>query len=200
MTRLTTGVAAVLFALAVAGCGNSGDGGSGSSTSGTNTSSDEAGSSSDAVAWADEVCSSIADDVAALTTQPEVDQTNPQAAKDSLVTYLGTLETSLDGMASAVEEAGTPPVDGGEEAAQGYLDAVASAKDAVTSAKGKLEAAPVDDPVAFQTAATGAMTDLQALSDMDPTASFSDNKALNAAYNDAESCQKLEAGASTPTS
>jgi hypothetical protein len=186
MKRLTT-VAAVLLALVAAGCSDKGnDGGSSSGASGTNSSS-----SSD----------SGGDDIAALTTSPEIDQSNPQAAKDGLVAYLAKLETSLDGMASAVSDAGTPPVDGGEAAVNKFLDQISTAKDSVTSAKSKIEAAPVDDPAAFQAAAAEANQDLQALSNMgDPTASFSENKELNAAYNKAKSCKELEDSVSSPTS
>jgi hypothetical protein len=199
MKRLTTGAAAVLLALVMTSCGNSDDGDGAGSTSGTDTASESGGG--DAVAWADEVCSSIKDDVTALSAQPDIDLSNPQAAKDGLITYLGTLETSLDGMTSAVQDAGTPPVEGGDEAVKGFVDQISTAKDAVTSAKSKIEAAPVDDPAAFQAAATSATEDLQALSDMgDPTASFSENKELAAAYNEAKSCKELEAAASSPTS
>ncbi len=199
--RLTTGLVAMSLALVAAGCGdNSGDGGS-TATSGTNTSSSEAaGGSDDAVAWADKVCSGIKDDVAALTKQPDIDLANPQAAKDGVITYLGTLETSLDGMASAVQDAGTPPVDGGEDAVKGFTDAIGSAKEAVTSAKTKIDAAPVDDAAGFQAAFTAAQSDLAKLGELDPTASFSANKELQAAYDNAESCKALESGSATPTS
>jgi len=201
MKRLTTGVVAALLALTMTSCNSSDGNGSGSTTgTGTNTSSDSGGSD-DAVAWADKVCTGLKDDISALTTQPQLDQSSPQAAKDGLVTYLGNLLTSLDGMASAVQDAGTPPVDGGEDAVKGFLDQISTAKDSVTSAKTKIEAAPVDDPTAFQAAAAEATQDLQALSNMeDPTASFSANKELDAAYNKAKSCQELEDSVSSPTS
>jgi hypothetical protein len=187
-SRVTTAIAAALFALAVAGCGDSGnDTGNGDAGTGGNE-----GGGGDAVAWAESVCSNIKDDIEAISTQPEVDQTNPQAAKDSLVGYLGTLETSLDGMASAVEDAGTPPVDGGEEAVTGFTDEVGTAKEAVTSAKTKIEAAPVNDAAAFQGAVVSAMEDLQALSEIDPTGSFSDNEELNKAYDEAAACKEIE--------
>ena len=200
MKRLTT-VAAVLLALVAAGCSDKGnDGGSSSGASDTNSSS-SSDSGGDATAWADKVCSGLKDDIAALTTTPEIDQSNPQAAKDGLVAYLAKLETSLDGMASAVSDAGTPPVEDGEGAVKKFLDQISTAKDSVTSAKSKIEAAPVDDPAAFQAAAADATQDLQALSDMgDPTASFSENKELDAAYNKAKSCQELEDSVSSPTS
>jgi hypothetical protein len=200
MTRLTTGLVAVLLAFGVTACGNdSGSGSTNTSSDSTSTSEETSSGGGDAVAWADEVCSGIKDEVAALTTTPELDQSNPQAATDGLVTYLGSLEGSLDGMASAVEGAGTPPVDGGEEAVKSFLDQIGTAKESVTSAKSKIEAAPVDDPAAFQSAAAAAVQDLQALSSMDPTSAFSDNDELNAAYNDAASCQELESGSSSPT-
>jgi hypothetical protein len=201
MKRLTTGVVAVLLALTAAGCGDKG-GDTGSTGSTSSATSEDSGGNSDAVDWADKVCSGIKDDVAALSTQPDIDQTNPQAAKDGLVTYLGTLETSLDGMASAVTDAGDPPVDGGAEAVKGFLDTITTAKDAVTKAKGKIEAAPVDDPTAFAAAVSSVGEDLTALSNMDdPTKSFSANKELDAAYNKAPACQELESGSSSsPTS
>lgn len=201
MTRLTAGVATVLLALVVTGCSEKSDSGTGSTTGSNTETSSEAAGGGDAVAWADKVCSEIGDDIATLTTQPEIDQSSLQAAKDSVVTWLGTLETSFDGMSSAVEEAGTPPVDGGEDAVKSFQDQVASAKETVTGAKGKVEAAPLDDPTAFQTVVTGAMTDLQALSSLDPTSSFSENEELSKAYNEAASCKALEEGSSsTPTS
>jgi hypothetical protein len=202
MKKLTTGVVAALLALTMTSCGDSGN--SGDSSTGSNTSSSDSGGDSggDAVAWADQVCSSMKDDIAALTTQPEIDQTNPQAAKDGLAAYLGTLETSLDGMSGAVEDAGNPPVDGGEDAVKGFLDQIGTAKDAVTSAKSKIEAAPVDDAAGFQAAFASATEDLQKLSDIeDPTASFSANKELDAAYKEAKSCQEMEDSmSSSPTS
>jgi hypothetical protein len=199
MKRLTTGVAAVLMALAVTSCGNSGDGGGSTTGSDTNTSSESAGGG-DAEAWADKVCSAMKDDVGALTAQPDLDLSNPQAAKDGLIAFLGTLSTSLDGMSNAVKEAGTPPVENGEEAVKGFVDQIGTAKDAVTSAKSKVEAAPVNDPTAFQTAITEATQDLSALEDMeDPTASFENNPELKAAYNNAASCKELK-GQLSPTS
>jgi hypothetical protein len=188
-SRVTTAIGAALFALAVAGCGDSGDGGD------AGTGGNESGGG-DAVAWAESVCSSIKDDIAAISTQPEVDQSNPQAAKDSLVTYLGTLETSLDGMSSAVTDAGTPPVDGGEEAVNGFVTDVETAKEAVTNAKTKIEGASVSDPTGFQNAVVSAMEDLQSLSKIDPTNSFSDNAELNKAYEEAAACKEIEQAAS----
>lgn len=198
MKRLTTGVAAVLLALVVTSCGD--NAGSGGTSTGTNTGSETAGGG-DATAWAEKVCSGMKDDVTALTTTPEIDQTNPQAAKDGLTAYLGTLATSLDGMAGAVQDAGTPPVDGGDEAVKTFLDQIATAKDAVTSAKTSIEGAPITDVAAFQAAAADALGALEALSEMeDPLSSFNNNKELKAAYEEAASCKELQGSLSSPTS
>jgi hypothetical protein len=173
-SRVTTVFAAALCALAVAGCGDDGAGGG------------------DAAAWAESVCSSIKNDIKAIAEQPEVDQSNPQAAKDALVTYLGTLGTSLDGMASAVEDAGPPPVEGGEEAVRSFVDEVGKAKESVTSARTKLETAPVTDLASFQTAVVPAMEDLQSLADMDPTGSFADNEELNKVLQETAACKEVD--------
>lgn len=197
MRRLATGLVALSLALVAAGCGDSGGGGSTTSNSNTSSASESGG---DAVAWADKVCSSIKDDVAALTKTPDLDLSDPQAFKDGVVTFLGTLETSLDGMAGAVDDAGPPPVEGGADAVTSFKDQIATAKDAVTSAKAKIEAAPANDPAALQQAATEAMNSLSSLGDLDPTSSLAGDKELKAAYDKAKSCQELEIGtSSTPT-
>jgi hypothetical protein len=174
MKRLTTGVVAVLLSVAAAGCGSDGGG-------------------EDATAWADKVCTAVKDDVAALKETPDVDTTDLQATKDALVTYLSTVETSLDGMSSAVEEAGTPPVDGGEETVTTFQDQVASAKEAVTGAKSTVESASVDDPAAFQSAVAAVGQELTNLGDSNPMDAFDKNQALKTAYDQAASCKELEA-------
>jgi len=201
MRRLTTGLVALSLALLAAGCGDGGDGGS-TPTSGSDTTSETAsGGSSDAVAWADKVCSAMKDDVAGMTATPNIDMSNAQAAKDGVLEYLGKLETALDGVVGAVQDAGTPPVEGGDEAVKGVTDAVGSAKEAVSSAKAKIDAAPVNDPAGFQAAFSSAQEDLTKLTELDPTASFDANKELKDAYDKAPACQELESGSSTtPTS
>lgn len=180
---------AALFAFAVTGCSDSGSGGDG----GSGGSGDGGGSGGgDPVAWADSVCTSLQDDIEAITTQPEIDQSNPQAAKDSLVEFLGKIETSLDGMASAVQDAGAPPVDNGEAAVDQFVDQVGTAKEAVTGAKTKVEGASVEDPAAFQTAVMSAVEDLQKLSDLDPTGDFSENPELDKAFKEAAACKEIE--------
>ena len=204
MKRLTAGVAAVLLAFVVTGCSES-TGGSSTGSSDTNTSEAAGGANEEAVAWADELCTSIQDDVAKLTTEPELDQSSPQAIKDSLVTYLDSMGTTFDSIATKFEDAGTPPVADGEEAVTAFTDQLTTAKDAVASAKTKIEAAPVDDPAGFQAAVTSVGEELSKLGDVDTSTSFDDYPEFKAAYDAAESCQALEGGSSsggseTPTS
>ncbi|OLF07770.1 hypothetical protein BLA60_25945 [Actinophytocola xinjiangensis] len=182
---------AALIAFAVTGCGS--DSGSGSGDGGSGGSGDGGGSGGgDPVAWADTVCTSIKDDIEAISTPPEMDQSSPQAAKDSLVAFLGKIETSLDGMASAVEDAGPPPVDNGSASLDKFIEQVGNAKDAVTEAKTTVEGASVDDPQGFQEAVTTAVGNLQSLSDLDPTGEFEDNSELDKAFKEAASCKELQ--------
>ncbi|TDV56045.1 hypothetical protein [Actinophytocola oryzae] len=191
MTKLTTAVAAALLAFVVAGCGDSGENTASNSTSNTGSSAESGGADEDAVAWAEEVCSSMKEDVTALADTPDVDPNNLQVTKDSMVEYLGKVETALDSMASAVDDAGAPPVKNGEETATGFQDQLGTAKQTVASAKAKAAAAPVDDPAAFQEAFTTLGQELSALGEVDPTVSFGANPELKAAYEQAKSCQEI---------
>lgn len=195
MRRLTTGLVAVSLVLVAAGCADKSGGVT--ATSGSN----DAASGSDVASWTDQVCSSIKDDVAALKTEPELDLSNAQTAKDGVTAYLGNLVTSLDKIAGVVKDAGTPPVEGGDAAVKRFDDQISAAKDAVNAAKDTVNAAPVTDPAGFQAAFDAAEQHLAKLDTIDPTNAFAANKALNDAYNKTASCQELESSqSSTPTS
>src|SRR5947208_3071895 len=98
-------VPAVAIALALTGCGSKSDSGSGSGSGST---------TSDPVAWAEKVCKSVEADVAAFTTPPNIDPSDPAKQKDGIVAYLGNLSTALDHFISGVNAAGPPPVADGQ--------------------------------------------------------------------------------------
>jgi hypothetical protein len=182
----TVAAAATALGLALAGCGDANSGGGGG----------------DAVAWAEKVCKSVEGDLAVLTKTPDVDPSNPQQAKESLVTYLGSFATALDHMASGIRDAGTPPVADGAKAVDTVSSALAEAKTSVESAKTNLEQANVSDPASFQAAFTKVGEDMAKLSSLDdPTKDLKANKELNDAFEQAPTCKKLDGdGTSTPPS
>jgi hypothetical protein len=186
MTRLVATAAALLLALTA--CGN--DSGSGGSGSGS------------AVDWAEKVCRSVEGDVGKLQQTPDIDPSNPQQAKESLVAYLGNLETALGNMVQGIRDAGDPPVTDGKAAVDKLTNTLDGAKTSVASAKSNLEQAPVDDPAAFQAAFTKVGEDMQALSNLDdPTKELESNQQLKDAFDQAPTCKRLDQGSdSTPTS
>jgi hypothetical protein len=188
MTRLVATAAALLLAL-TACSDDSGSGGSGSG-------------SGDAVAWAEKVCKSVEGDVGKLNQTPDIDPSNPAQAKDSLVSYLGTIETALGNMVSGIRDAGDPPVADGKAAVDKLVNTLEGAKTSVGTAKTNLEQAPADDPAALQQAFTKVAQDMEALGDLqDPTKDLESNQQLKTAFDQAPTCKRLDQGSdSTPTS
>ncbi|MGX7825736.1 hypothetical protein ACTG9Q_11650 [Actinokineospora sp. 24-640] len=168
-------------------------------------STSETSANGDAKAWAEKVCASVAPEVAKLSGGPNIDPSNPEKARDGLVTYLDTLAGALDRMIGGVRDAGAPPVAEGQVAADRTISTLEEAKGAVESAKTRLAAADVSDPAAFQAAFVKVGEDLQKLSELeDPTAGLRGNAELDAAFREAESCKTLagsdgSASATTPT-
>jgi hypothetical protein len=189
MKRLTTGAAAALLALVVTGCGESGGGDAGGSTTGTTASSEAASGGGDAVGWADGVCTGMKEHVTALTTTPDVNQTDPAAVKEALLGYLETVTTSLDGMAGVFEDAGAPPVEGGDEVVEGFVNGMTEAEEALRPVQAEIEAA--QDLPSLQTAATSIGSAMSAVGD--PMASIESNAELKAAFDEAPACKELNA-------
>ncbi|MFC5286772.1 hypothetical protein ACFPM7_06890 [Actinokineospora guangxiensis] len=201
MVRRSAFAVSAAVVLALAGC--SGDGQEpGEMVPPTTTAGApaETGEASGAVAWAEQVCAAVAPEVEKLGAGPNIDPSNPQAAKDGLVTYLGDMVDSLDRMIDGMEDAGAPPVPDGQVAVDRATGTLEEAKGSVESAKAELEKADVNDPAAFQAAFTKVGEDLQKLSDLDnPMAGLRGNKELNDAFQQAESCKKLAGTGSTGT-
>lgn len=197
MVRRTAIAAAAVLALFAAGCSND-DPVAPEPGEATTTAAESGGS--DAVAWAEQVCASVAPEVGKLSEGPDIDPSNPQAAKDGLVTYLDTLIAALDRMISGVRDAGAPPVPDGQVAADRAVGTLEEAKDSVESARDDLAAADVSDPAAFRAAFTKVGEDLQKLSDLDnPMEGLRGNEELDAAFEEAPSCKQLS-GSDTSTS
>jgi hypothetical protein len=182
-----TAAAAAALALALTACGDDSGSGSGSTTP---------------EAWAEKVCKSVEGDVAALKQTPDIDQSDPQKAKDGMTAYLGQIATALGRMAGGIRDAGAPPVADGAQAADRVTTALEDAKKTVDEAKANLEQAPVNDAAAFQEAFAKVGEDLGALSGLDdPTKDLESNQQLKEAFDKAPTCKKLDEGSnSTPTS
>ncbi|RLK59876.1 hypothetical protein [Actinokineospora cianjurensis] len=201
--------AAAALTISLAGCGGSdkATGGSSSGAAATTTTASSAASGGDATAWAEKVCASVAPQVTALSTQPEIDQSNPVKAQASLVEYLDKFSGALDKMISSFGDAGDPPVADGKALVAKATSALEEAKTAVDTAKTNLAAASPSDPAAFQAAFLKVGEDLQALQKLeDPTKGLRGSAELDKAFKAAPSCKALDGdsasgtASSTPTS
>ncbi|MFL6141875.1 MAG: hypothetical protein ACJ72N_08415 [Labedaea sp.] len=190
--------------MALTGCGNSSNSGSGTggSSAGNSSTSGGGGASGDAVAWSEQVCKSVGDDMAKLGQTPDIDTSDPAKAKQGLVTYLGTVSSSLDHMVKGIKDAGPPPVKDGQQAVDRATGALQDAKKSLDQAKSTLEGAKSSDPAALQDAFTKFGEDMSKLGD--PFQDLDANQELKAASDKAPSCKRLSDGAggsssSTPT-
>lgn len=150
-------------------------------------------SAGDPVAWAEKVCGSMEPEIKKLTTPAQVDPTDPVKAKDAMSAYLGSAAGAMGNMVNSMESAGDPPVDGGGEAVDKVTAALNNAKSAFEEAKSTLDGADTSDPAKVQAAFMQVTQDMSSIEGMDnPTAEFDRNPELQQAFNEAESCQRIE--------
>ncbi|GLZ40310.1 hypothetical protein [Actinokineospora sp. NBRC 105648] len=208
MLRRLVAVTATASALtlALAGCGG-GNSGTGSSSSGaapaSTTASSAGGANAGAVAWAEKVCSTVAPQVAQLSQAPNLDPSDPVKAKTNLDAYFDKQISALDTMASGFQSAGAPPVADGDQLVEKATAGIKQAKTVVESAKTELASVDTSTPEAFQAGFVKVAENLQKLSESDdPTASLKGNQELDAAFQQAPTCKKLDgdAGASASNS
>jgi hypothetical protein len=203
MSRFVVGTAAVLLALAVGGCGSDAANPS-SPTSGSNPPSSGA-ASDEAVAWADKVCKSVESEFGTLTNQPNIDTSDPEAAKTGLVQFLDDFGTALDRLIGGIKGAGEPPVPEGKQPVEETTKGLEQAKRSVEDAKTRLSQTPTNDPAALKQAFTDVGQQLTEVGDLDTTDSMENVPQLKDAFDKAETCRKLDqqkhkTSSSAPTS
>ncbi|HEU5474310.1 MAG TPA: hypothetical protein VFV67_26985 [Actinophytocola sp.] len=164
------------------------------------SSADNAGGG-DAVAWAEKVCSSVEDEVAALNEAPNVDPSDPVKAKDDMVAYLSSISNTIDTLIGNLNDAGDPPVADGSVAVDKVTATLTDVKTTVDGAKTKLEQASPADPAAFQKAFQQVAADMGKFATLeDPTKDLAASKELNDAFSKAETCKKAGMGAGSTSS
>jgi hypothetical protein len=179
--RLITAVAVTASACTVlAGCG-----------------SDDKPADSPAVAWSEAVCKSIDAGSAKLTQIPSIDPTNPAAAKDSLLGYLGSVSGALDTLSKDIKAAGAPPVKDGQTTLDKAMATLTTTKAALDGARTKLQAAVITDPASYQVAMGELSTIMGSVANIEgPAKDFKDQPELKEAFGKAPTCLKINGGQS----
>ena len=181
--------------LALAACGDDDEGGGGGDGG--------SGEKVSAEAYATDVCDSTQEWVSDLQTRA-TDLTkdlgggadvSPADGKEALVGFMEDVITDTEDWAQAVEDAGVPDVDGGEEYAQDFQTAAEDAKGVLEETQAGVENLPTDNEQRFAREAekVGDATS-ESLGKVGDAISASESKELQTAFEDTPSCKKLAAG------
>ncbi|HSI81284.1 MAG TPA: hypothetical protein VK919_11615 [Solirubrobacterales bacterium] len=184
----TMAVLAALLGALVIGCGgdDGDDGGGGETVS--------------AEDYVNDVCSGMSELTTTITSgQEEFQQAlqgsldSPEEGRDVLVSFLGDAADAAGEAHSAVEEAGVPDVDGGEEVADAITTAIGDMQGAFEQARGDAESMSTESAGEFASDAQEIATAVQASSQQiqESLQAVGENEELEAAAEDAEACQQL---------
>jgi hypothetical protein len=185
--RFRTGISLLAATALIGACGGDDDNGGG-------------GVSSDQ--YAADICTATGEWVSGIQglatgLQDSLPQgASPEEGKEALEGFLGDALESTETYVSAVEDAGTPDVDGGEDAAGEIRDAVGEARDIISDARDQAADLPTDSEEAFSREAdelgNSTRDSLSAVGDAigDPP------EELSQAFQEEEACSQIGGGGS----
>jgi hypothetical protein len=157
--------------------------------------------------WAQSVCGALADWQASLQEKSQslssevLQAKSPQAAKEQIGVFLGDVIAETDTMIGAVTAAGQPAVDQGGQIAEDFHNGLVRMQNAFKDAASDVQAAPTDDPQAFQQQLTQIGQELQTQGQaIGDTLGQIDDKydaaELNQAFEDTPACKDFTAASS----
>lgn len=165
--RLAVVGAFAVAALTLTACGNQTAGtasgtGTGSAPTGTSSSAAAAGGD-ETVQWIDKVCGASLDVIKTLSTEPQLDTTDPAKMQTQFATWLGDGSTAVDGAITKLNDLKEGPHPDSEKLATSAADIFGQLKTALDKAKTGVEAANPNDPASIAAAFTQVATDMQAV-------------------------------------
>lgn len=201
MKRLRTNlglVALLVFALLLGACGGS-DEKSDSANEGTDTTQT---TSTTADQFAGAVCGALGSwltNIQEKAASLSPDTSDLAATQDTVVEFLDGMVQSTDEMISKIEAAGVPSSERGQEAVDAILESMGNVKALFEESRDKVAALSVDDPQAFGKALQGIGTDLQSAAD-GATSSLDGitDTEINEAFATNEACTSLGAMTESP--
>ena len=146
----------------------------------------------DPVAWTDQVCGSLLPFVEASTTEPQFDQSNPGAAVKALSDYLGKAVSTIDQALTGLDAAGPAPVADGDAIVAKLKATLTTVRGSFEKSKTAIDKVDPNNITELATALPEALAPLQDLSQLqDPTTDLKTNPELEAAAAKAPNCQKI---------
>jgi hypothetical protein len=167
----------LLAALAVAGV-----------TTACGQSSDALPPTSDPVAWAGRLCSSLQPLAALKGNVPNFDRNNPAESREAMSNYFGQAVTAADRSIQGLEQTGPSPVPGGDDVASRLHNGLGQLRTAYKHAQAKVESVDPTDPVGMGTQLPAILTELESATTSASLGSIGNNPALNDAVRKAPSC------------
>lgn len=190
--KLTLVALGLLLSLALASCGGDESGEE------TSANGEGGGGSASAEQYAAEVCGAMKDWVSTVQQKStELGESaaagDAEAGKDLLVNLLSEISAATGDLVTAVEDAGVPDVDNGEEISANLADAFRQAQQILDEAQADVEDLP-SDPQAFQQGAAEIGPTLQeAISSITESLEGSQSDELDQAFEQEEACQSVAA-------
>lgn len=176
----------LLLAGGLAACGGDDDGGDGGGSSETVS----------AEAYAKDVCGAMQDWLTGIQERTQdlgsgISGDDAEAGKQLLVDLLGEMSSSTEDLVAAVEDAGVPDVDGGEEAADSLVSAFGEVQGILEDAQADIEELP-SDPQGFQQGVAELGPTIQsALSSVGESLEDQASEDLKNAFENEESCSAV---------
>lgn len=182
------GFAAVLatVALGVTGCANGAE-------PPVTRQPDPATPTHEAVAWADSACGALNPVVEFVQAPPPVELSDPASTRQAYLDYLETAHERAGDALQTVDEAGPPPVPGGEELVRDVRDQLGDLQDDLRDARSRLEAAAPGDPAGVGEALVAAGNVVGAMGNTaHAVAAISGDPQLRPAFEQAPACKDLQ--------
>lgn len=184
-------IAALGLSLVLAGglvaCGGDDEGGDGGGASGETVSAET---------YAADVCGAMQDWVSGIQERTQsmtegFTSGDPQEGKDLLADLLTEMSAQTGDLIAAVEEAGVPDVDGGEEAADSLVSAFEEVQGILDDAQQDIADLPTDPQAFQQGAAELGPTLQQALSGVGESLEEPESEDLKNAFENEEACSSI---------
>jgi hypothetical protein len=177
--------------LALAGCGQET---ALATTPATAPAADPTAVSEQAVQWTDSVCGALVPVTESLASPPGFDLTAPAAGRDAYLAYVAQARAATDQALDDIAAAGPAPVDGGQQVTEEVRSDVTELRDDLADARTQLEQADANDAAAIGASVVAAGNIVGAVANSAQALSALDgNPRLDAAFEQAQSCQRLRA-------
>lgn len=186
---------ATVFAVALTGCSTTVTGAP-APTGGAAAASPGAPAGSptitDPVAWTDKLCGSLLSTEKALSSEPQINQSDPAATVQGLSAYFGSAVSALDQSLSGIDAAGPSPIADTDPIVTRLKQTLTTLRTSFAQAKTAVDKVDPNNPADLATALPEALAPLASLGTLgDPTAGLKTNPELKAAADKAPNCQEI---------